>query len=72
MIVDFCSESPRDMEELVYEINTLISAQKTKIRALVRLLEQTGVLKNIGSERHNRWVASNSRWGRPTPVSSVE
>ena len=71
-VIEFCTESPREMEALVAEVSRFVSADKAGIREVVRELEEVGAIRNLGNPRRHRWVAADSRWGEPTCVSPEE
>lgn len=69
---EFCTASPREMEELVTEVSRYVCGEKAGIRAVIRELEGMGAIKNLGDQRRHRWVAADSRWGAPSSVPLEE
>lgn len=67
-IVEFCTESPREMEELVQHMYVYVCCSKKKVRELIRAMEERGDIRNLGTEGRHRWVAAPSRWGAPKCV----
>lgn len=65
-IAEYCA-TPRFGEDVVKEIGYYVRCRKTRVRDLLRTMEQRGVLVNTGTAWRHQWIAASSARGAPRP-----